>query len=115
MQWHPIDTAPTGRPIWVALRWKRTRYERIATHQAGERADPRQWDFDSKQVRMNALNALGPLAPFGEHHTIRVTAWRELDHENQEDPNNLGRPRRTPEREEERTKAREPEQAEIPF
>lgn len=94
--WQPIDTAPTGRPIWVALKWNRTRYERIATHQADEREDPRKWDFDSQQVNMNVLNRLGALAPWGEHHTIRITAWRDLDNEKQEDPANLGRPRRTP-------------------
>lgn len=95
--WQPPETAPTGKPVWLILKWNSTRYERIATHIAGNTEDPRQWDFESKQVNMSVLNKLGQFTTFGEHHTAKVIAWRDLDHDKQEDPANLGRKRRTPE------------------
>lgn len=95
-QWQPIETAPSAKAVWVFLQWGSTKHERIATLLAGDPRDPRQWDYDSKQTRMNVLNKLGRTAPFGDHHTTRIIAWRELEHEHQEDPANLGEKQRTP-------------------
>lgn len=83
--WRSMDTAPKDRPVWLRV----GKYERIAQWGLQPGTQTEDWRFDSEQVNFWIYEGRG------RQHKAHPSAWAELRHPCEEDPANLGRPKRS--------------------